>query len=191
MTILSISCNWYVVCSRFFYWRQELHLDNLLDTHNIYFGRIENFLEGSEVTEVQFFIKKQLFGTHFDFKKHLQFRIFSKVFHVSCNIFWLVRFELLYVSLPLRSNLIQHFRYPQNVFWMCRKFFRGFWNHLSFQWKWNFLQTFWRQKRPLFWQFSLCFFSFPPIPCDCCFEWSSFFLSFLYKVTLGQPVQYT
>ena len=27
------------------------------------------FLEGSEVTEVQFFIKKQLFGTHFDFKK--------------------------------------------------------------------------------------------------------------------------
>ena len=55
-------------------------------------------------------------------KKHLQFRIFSKVFHVSCNIFWLVRFELLYVSLPLRSNIIQHFRYPQNVFWMCIKF---------------------------------------------------------------------
>ena len=142
MTILSISCNWYVVCSRFFYWRQELHLDNLLDTHNICFGRIENFLEGSEVTEVQFFIKKQLFGTHFDFKKHLQFRIFSKVFHVSCNIFWLVRFELLYVSLPLRSNLMKHFRYPQNVFWMCRKFFRRFWNHLSFQWKDHFLTLF-------------------------------------------------
>ena len=132
MTILSISCNWYVVCSRLFYWRQELHLDNLLDTHNIYFGRIENFLEGSEVTEVQFFIKKQLFGTYFDFKKIPSIPHFSKVFHVSCNIFRLVRFEHFYVSLPLRTNLIQHFRYPPHVFWMCRKFFRGFWNHLSF-----------------------------------------------------------
>ena len=102
--------------------------------------------------------KKQLFGTHFDFKKHLQFRIFSKVFHVSCNIFRLVRFEHFYVSLPLRTNLIQHFRYPQNVFWMCRKVFRGFWNHLSFQWKDHFLtffcseflwenRTFWRKSR--------------------------------------------
>ena len=93
MTILSISCNWYVVCSRFFYWRQELHLDNLLDTHNIYFGRIENFLEGSEVTEVQFFIKKQLFGTHFDFKKtpsisHF-FQSFSRfVQYILIGAFW-------------------------------------------------------------------------------------------------------
>ena len=46
---------------KIFYWRQDLHLDNLLDTHNIYFGRIENFLEGSEVTEVQFFIIKPTF----------------------------------------------------------------------------------------------------------------------------------
>ena len=82
----------------FFYWRQELHLDNLLDTHNIYFGRIENFLEGSEVTEVQFFIKKQLFGTHFDFKKtpsisHF-FQSFSRfVQYISIGAFWtLLRF---------------------------------------------------------------------------------------------------
>ena len=125
MTILSISCNWYVVCSRFFYWRQELHLDNLLDTHNIYFGRIENFLEGSEVTEVQFFIKKATFWHTLRFQKTPSISHFSKVFHVSCNIFRLVRFEHFYVSLPLRTNLIQHFRYPQNVFWMCREFLEG------------------------------------------------------------------
>ena len=86
--------------------------------------------------------QKRNFLVHFDFKNHLQFRIFSKVFHVSCNIFRLVRLEHFYVSLPLRTNLLQHFTYPQNGFWMCRKFFRGFWNHLSLQWKDHFLTLF-------------------------------------------------
>ena len=98
MTILSISCNWYVVCSSFFYWRQELHLDNLLDTHNIYFGHIENFLEGSEVTEVQFFIKKATFWHTLRFQKwpsisHF-FQSFSRfVQYISIGEFWtLLRF---------------------------------------------------------------------------------------------------
>ena len=48
---------------------QELHLDNLLDAHNIYFDRIENFLDGSEVTEVKFFIKKATFWHTLRFQK--------------------------------------------------------------------------------------------------------------------------
>lgn len=54
---------------KIFYWRQELHLDNLLDAHNIYFGCIEKIFEGSEVTEVQFFIKKATFWHTLRFQK--------------------------------------------------------------------------------------------------------------------------